>query len=129
MESVTEKVNLFVYGTLMYPELYRAITGMEPNYQSARLQGFAVRRLHGRPYPGLMASPGAEAVGLLVSGIDEPTMRALDRYEGEEYEYQHVRILSGDESVDAVTYILRKELLYLATPLAWEPDPDRLEKC
>lgn len=86
---------LFCYGTLMFPMVMRQVTGWTGSHREASLPGFAVRRLRGVPYPGLVPGPGAVARGVLYEGLTSARLRCLDDYEGEFYRRQRVKLADG----------------------------------
>lgn len=86
MKTTIDAPALFAYGTLMLPEVMRAVAGREFPGRPARLAGYARYRLHGKPYPGLRPQPDAVTDGVLYGGLDEIAWRLLDRYEDDCYQ-------------------------------------------
>lgn len=118
--------DLFVYGTLMYPELYRKITGEEPDYIPAELRHYSVRRLNERSYPGLIKRIGGRSIGLLVRNVSEQAMELLHEYEGEEYKVVEVSVTCEGQRVKAKTYAVKRDFMYLAMTEGWQPDWSKL---
>ncbi|WP_261575173.1 gamma-glutamylcyclotransferase family protein [Frankia gtarii] len=79
---------LFVYGTLMFPEVVSTLIGRVPPMESAAAPGWRAARLRDRLYPGLVrrgAQDEAPTAGRVLVGLD-PTERAvLDAFEGSAY--------------------------------------------
>ncbi|MBD3245515.1 MAG: hypothetical protein GF333_00705 [Candidatus Omnitrophica bacterium] len=100
--------SLFVYGTLQFPEIMRNVTGKTFPARPARLQGYRRYRVRGDqtedPYPAVVKEKGV-VQGLLVSGIDEATLRKIDQYEGGEYTRKWVKVLSENGPRPAWTYV------------------------
>jgi gamma-glutamylcyclotransferase (GGCT)/AIG2-like uncharacterized protein YtfP len=78
--------SIFVYGTLLLPEIQRRVTGREFTAREARVEGFVRRRVAGETYPTAVAQPAGELVGAVLTGVDAAALRALDEYEGADYE-------------------------------------------
>ena len=99
-------MNLFVYGTLTDPDVLRRVAGRTFSTESAVLEEF--RRIE---EPGCYAfvepCPGASVDGLLLLGVDAPTLGRLDDYEdeGELYFRRPVRVRVGDSIRDCETYV------------------------
>ena len=98
---------LFVYGTLLFAEVLRAVLGRVPAMEAATLPGWRAAALPGRVYPGLVpvapapapgsvtgsapapvgapAGAGAGATGQVLSGLTAGEWAILDDFEGDEY--------------------------------------------
>ena len=102
------KNNLFVYGTLMFPDVYQQVVGHYPAYQEVVLKGFERRRVvhNGEPcaYPALVVDDN-QIIGKLIENVSSAAMVLLDRYEGEEYTRLKVNVWSGNKVTSAYTYI------------------------
>lgn len=103
----------------MDPTLFRELTGVWPVYQPAQLPHYRVHALKDRPYPGLRPAPQAMARGQLIFNLSASTMRLLDQYEGEEYELIDVTVTCNGNTVEAITYVLKKEFSSLALNRNW----------
>jgi gamma-glutamylcyclotransferase (GGCT)/AIG2-like uncharacterized protein YtfP len=84
--------SLFVYGTLMSPEVVNVLLGRVPPHEPAVLRGdFARHPVRSRVYPGMVfvnsrKNEGAAAVhGLLYSQLSPSEMERLDWFEGDTY--------------------------------------------
>jgi len=87
--------DLFVYGTLRFPEVLDALLGRVPELSPARVEGWRAAALPGRVYPGLVAAPGAVADGLVVHGLDADELELLHAYEDVEYDVVEIRLADG----------------------------------
>jgi gamma-glutamylcyclotransferase (GGCT)/AIG2-like uncharacterized protein YtfP len=92
---------LFVYGTLMYPEVLDVLLGRTPDMAPASLHGWRAAALADRVYPGLVAAPGA-ASGRLLLGLDAHEMEVLDAFEDVLYERRLLELVDGGQ---AMTYV------------------------
>lgn len=104
--SAGEGMRLFVYGTLKNPELVRSLTGRTFPSRPARLPGWvlvpAERSASG--YPEVEPRPGSWVEGLLLEGLDESALRALDAYE-EGYVRRRVQVQLDHGPVEAELYV------------------------
>jgi gamma-glutamylcyclotransferase (GGCT)/AIG2-like uncharacterized protein YtfP len=88
---------LFVYGSLLDEKHRREILGRDAIARPARLDGFERRR--GR-YFHIVARAGAQAAGLLLSGLEARDFARLDRYEDVPrlYTRERVEVIDNDGS-------------------------------
>ncbi|WP_235828508.1 gamma-glutamylcyclotransferase family protein [Actinomadura rubteroloni] len=99
---------LFVYGTLQFPDVLRALIGRVPEHEAASAAGWRAAALPGRVYPGLV--PAAATVrGVLLSGLALAEWRILDAFEGPGYDREPVLLLDG-RSAWVYTYPLEAEV-------------------
>jgi gamma-glutamylcyclotransferase (GGCT)/AIG2-like uncharacterized protein YtfP len=98
---------LFAYGTLQIPEILVQLLGRVVPAQPALLLGYRCFRVSEKPYPAIIAQPGASVPGLLHSGLSEVELTLLDEYEGELYERRLVELQTAAGAVPGFAYILR----------------------
>jgi gamma-glutamylcyclotransferase (GGCT)/AIG2-like uncharacterized protein YtfP len=114
---------LFVYGTLMVPEVMRTVSGRSVVGEGARLPGYRCRRLHGEVYPGIVPAAGESVDGLLYRGLDAAAMARLDDFEGEMYRRETVRVaLSAGRRVDAEAFVIIEAFIECLGPEPWSLD-------
>ena len=112
---------LFAYGTLMFPQVFRHVTGRHAVGRPAELSGFGRFRLHGRSYPGLVPMSGERVRGLLYEGISAPQLRRLDIFEGRIYRRKKVRVRDvRGRSVMAWTYVIPAQHRALLCRQSWD---------
>ncbi len=85
---------LFVYGTLRFPEVLRALLGRVPTRTPAAVAGWRAAALEGRPYPGLVPAEG-KTTGLLLEDLTPAERRVLDAFEGDEYDRRRLPLTDG----------------------------------
>ncbi|GGL16109.1 gamma-glutamylcyclotransferase family protein [Planomonospora parontospora] len=90
-----EERALFVYGTLMFPEVLRALLGRVPQSAPAAVAGWRAARLPGHVYPVLVPAGAGTARGLLLTGLTAGDWRVLDEYEGPLYDLRPVVLTDG----------------------------------
>ncbi|MEM6854836.1 MAG: gamma-glutamylcyclotransferase family protein [Planctomycetota bacterium] len=99
---------VFTYGTLMISDVMRAVTGQTFSSQPATLNGYARFRVKGEVYPGIVAATDTHIDGRLYMDVDDTSLGRLDRFEGEIYARQMVKVISGDGKPRlAVVYVIR----------------------
>jgi gamma-glutamylcyclotransferase (GGCT)/AIG2-like uncharacterized protein YtfP len=86
---------LFVYGTLRFPDVLRAILGRVPDLTPATARGWRVAALLGRRYPGLVVDPDGCAAGLLLTGLTADEQRILDAFEDDLYDLRRLPLDGG----------------------------------
>ncbi len=101
-------MNLFAYGTLMFPAVWRRVVGREFAAQPASVSGYAVFRVADGVYPVMVAAaPDDRVSGLVYRGIDDATLRLLDEYESDLYDRVEVQALfAGGELIACEAYVL-----------------------
>ncbi len=108
--KVAEK--LFVYGTLMFPEIRSALVGREFETFPADLPGY--RRLAillaGRaPVPGIVADETANVSGLVLRAVDRRSLWVFDTFEGVKgglYRRQRVEVQDNTgRALEVSTYV------------------------
>ncbi|MEO3785975.1 gamma-glutamylcyclotransferase family protein [Actinocorallia sp. B10E7] len=107
--------DLFVYGTLRFPEVLDALLGRVPELSPARAEGWRVAALPGRVYPGLVAAGGV-ADGLLIRGLAPDELELLHAYEDVDYDVVELRLTGGGP---ALAYRWLREVLDEDWDLGW----------
>jgi gamma-glutamylcyclotransferase (GGCT)/AIG2-like uncharacterized protein YtfP len=91
--------SLFVYGSLLFPEVLQALLDRVPSRTPAAAPSWRVAALPARDYPGLVPGPGS-ASGLLLAELTPEEWRTLIAFEGELYDLRRLT-LSGGQSAQA----------------------------
>jgi len=104
---------LFIYGTLLFPELLQALLERIPERQPAVLPGYQRYRIYDgsrpRPYPAIYPNAEGEVKGALLYGLQPAELALLDEYEEEDYLKQPCQAWVADQLVDAQVYVWRSE--------------------
>jgi ADP-ribose pyrophosphatase len=107
--------NLFFYGTLRHIallEIVLARAATDIDLSDAMLPGYAVSNVAEGPFPMIKLDPSAQAIGVLVKGLDAEDIARLDFYEGSfEYDLRTVALADGQQ-VD----------VYMPHAGLWTPD-------
>lgn len=88
----------FFYGTLLDPEVRRAVIGRavpDAAILAVSLAGYRVARAQGRSYPILAANEGAVATGVLVHGLSDAEAARLFHYEDKGYDPVEVAVVDA----------------------------------
>lgn len=114
------KARLFCYGTLQNDAIFSAITGVTPARQSAVLHGYACYRVKRALYPGVMVSGQGLVPGTLYHGLNPGAINKLDRYEGDLYERQQLRVITDEgQPITAWVYVIKRDCRHLLTRDTW----------
>lgn len=104
---------LFVYGTLLFPEILDALLSRVPHYLDATLPAYRRFSIHDgpyvRPYPAILPEPKALVKGILLLELSKEEGQILDAYEGEDYTKTTCVVTCGSELVDAHVYVWRAD--------------------
>jgi len=111
-------MNLFAYGTLMWPDVLETLLGRRLKGNPAAIEGFVRLRVKGEHYPAIVPSPTGEVEGVLYGGLSQVEFDRLDRFEGEEYERTEVFVGAST----AMVYVLTDEWKHIAEPGPWFPE-------
>lgn len=106
-------MNLFVYGTLLVPEIWERVAGVSGlASRPARLRGHLIRRVRGAVYPGIVPAPEAAApvAGRVFFEVPDAALARLDSYEDDFYDRAEVHPeIPGLGDVAAEAYLVRPE--------------------
>lgn len=115
--------NVFVYGTLLAPEVMQAVAGREHGSVPAKANGYVRRYLAGRIYPGIAVDLASSVEGKVYLDVDAAAIARLDYFEGPEYVRRKIDATLADGSTLAVeAYIVPAEKRHLLTDVAWSFD-------
>ncbi len=94
---IAERGDLFVYGTLQFPDVLEVLLGRIPQISAAVLVGWRAAALVRRTYPGLI--PAATTVrGMLVTGLTDDEVVLLDEYESGPYDLRKLTLTDGRDA-------------------------------
>ncbi len=113
--------DFFAYGSLMCQDIMAQVSGVLLSAVPAVLQEFSRRSIRGEDYPAIIPQAGARVEGVCYRSVPGPAWQRLDRFEGEMYARQIVKIECGDGTrLDAVAYVLQPAFLNLLEPTQWD---------
>ncbi len=112
---------LFTYGSLMYADIFTAVSGEHCPARTARLAGFRRCRVKGQAYPGIRPDAQGEVAGVLYEGVGDTAMTRLDEFEGVEYLRERLAVVGEDGVVtEAECYVFRPECYSRLLPDDWD---------
>ncbi len=124
-------VPLFVYGTLLFPDVVRILIDRDPHRRPATVHGWRAAALPGRVYPALVHQVGSSTNGNLIEGLTADEWQTLDIFETDEYALTRITLTEGDH---AWTYTYTDPTA--VGPTTWNPDvfaehhlPAYLDRC
>lgn len=97
--------NLFVYGTLLIPEILKKVTGREYRFVKAALYGYSRFAVKDCDYPAIIESKEGVVPGSLILNVDDSAMNALSVYEGDEYVKKEVEVFVNHSKFKAVVFV------------------------
>lgn len=119
-ESISE---IFVYGTLIFSPVMKAVTGKVHKGQAAKLHNFAAYKVVGDVYPGIWHLEGVSTDGILYQNISKEELEKLDRYEGEEYNRELLEVETEDGNMHrAWVYTYRPAYRHMLSEVPWNPE-------
>ncbi|WP_218638898.1 gamma-glutamylcyclotransferase family protein [Streptomyces acidiscabies] len=87
---------LFVYGTLRFDAVLKALLGRIPAGTPVSAPGYRAAALESRVYPGLVARAFGDPVpGVVLTDLSDSEWGILDAFEDERYELREVTLSSG----------------------------------
>lgn len=116
-----QRYHVFVYGTLLIPDIMREVTGRQYAGTTAVLRGYRRYRIRNRSYPGVVVEAGAEVHGMLFE-VGPVALAALDRYEDPFYERRKLIVEAGDTAREAYVYVIPDSRRHLVEPRDWDLD-------
>ncbi len=114
-------MRFFFYGTLIDPDVRRAVLGtLAPEtVEPAVLKGWRRFAAKGVTFPIARPDPKSEIEGVLARGLSAEVGRLLDAYEGDGYRRTKVEIVAGGKTVSAILYVDDGSGTLTAAPGAW----------
>lgn len=106
-------MNVFTYGSLMFPEIWQRTVRGHYRSTGARAYGFARRAIIAQTYPGIVPDARQTVDGVLYLEVGSDDLARLDRFEGEHYRRQGIVVTpeaGGTRSAQAYVFLHTEEL-------------------
>lgn len=114
-------MKLFVYGSLMFPDVLHALLHRAPETSAATLAGYRRGRLHGKSYPGITPASDHMVQGALVTGLNDRELCILDAFEDDLYDRITVQARALDGSGHkAFAYCVASRYRRQVAPEDWD---------
>lgn len=101
--------SVFTYGTLQFPEVMQAVTGLNLKPIPATLKGYQRFKIKERTFPGLIEKQDVVTDGMLYRELDEDAIQSLDHFEDVMYQRRLVDVQVTDNTEQAFVYVTQKE--------------------
>lgn len=117
-------MHVFTYGTLMFPEVWRAVVVREFATIEGIAPGFEIYRVQDAVFPGIMAAADGDAVrGVVYLDVDDESLERLDVFEDDFYERQALWIECDDgKRRQANAYVVPPQNRAVLTDEPWDRD-------
>src|SRR5256885_165612 len=90
-------MNVFTYGTLMFPEVWQAVVGRSYKSVAGTVAAFQVFCVRDAVFPGIVAGSRECAVpGVVYLDVDPESLDRLDRFEDDFYERRTISVDCSD---------------------------------
>ncbi len=96
---------IFVYGTLLFPEIVQRLTGKLFKNSPAVLSGFKRFQVKDSEYPAIIEFSGSKVDGIVLENVDEKSFQVLTFYEGDEYVCMEKSVLLGENEIVVKVFI------------------------
>ncbi|HYQ56067.1 MAG TPA: gamma-glutamylcyclotransferase family protein [Draconibacterium sp.] len=97
--------NVFVYGSLLFPEIAEGLCQQKLRSEDAVLNGFMRFALKGADYPAIIAQNNSTVKGKVLLSLNEKAIELLTFYEGDEYEPVPVKVETGSGIINAIAFV------------------------
>lgn len=97
-------VNLFVYGSLQFPEMIKGITGCIFQSEPAVLEHYKRYSVKGESYPAIVEAPRESVTGMVFFDVGEDALNRISFFEGEEYVLKEVDVICFEQIIKAQTF-------------------------
>ena len=129
--------SIFVYGTLMAPEVMQTLVSRLPPCRPATLAGYSRHPVVDCAFPGIVASEKIQdstarqtsVPGFLFTDLTDDELEILDWFEDQEYTRTDVSVTAQDDnqSHDTQVYVWTNPLSELIVNRAWDYERFRKE--
>lgn len=113
---------IFAYGTLQFPAIMAAVTGVSRPGRLARLDDYGRYCVRDAPFPGIAPREGGQVAGLVYSRVDADALARIDAFEGALYRRERVLVQADGRPLSAETYIVRPHWRGLLIDADWDAD-------
>jgi gamma-glutamylcyclotransferase (GGCT)/AIG2-like uncharacterized protein YtfP len=117
-------MHVFTYGTLMFPQVWKAVVGREFGSITGSASGYAIFRVRDAVFPGIVAAGDRDAVsGVLYLDVDQASLARLDLFEDDFYRRETLWVDCEDGQRRAANaYVVPPENRSVLTDQTWRPD-------
>lgn len=113
--------HVFVYGTLLFPEILKGLTGRTFLTRNAELKNYKRMQVSGADYPAIVKAEGEGVKGKLLLNVDARSAELLRFYEGDDYCCQKLEVTIGLKPLKASVFVW-KDSTSLLSDTDWNID-------
>lgn len=115
--------SVFCYGTLLFPEVMRLVSGIGEAGRPALAPGWARYRVRGEAFPALVEQAGARTRGAVFERVGAEALARLDAFEGALYLRRALEVeYEGGARGRAQAWVLAPQHAHVLTREPWDPD-------
>jgi gamma-glutamylcyclotransferase (GGCT)/AIG2-like uncharacterized protein YtfP len=96
--------NVFVYGSLLFPEIVTGLTGISFSSEQATLPHFKRCGIKEADYPAIIENDGTNVQGKILFDVNEIALKQLAFFEGEDYEILKATAFCNGEKVQVLLF-------------------------
>ncbi|WP_340112232.1 gamma-glutamylcyclotransferase family protein [Maribellus mangrovi] len=108
--------HVFVYGTLLFPEILEGLTGRSFETKDAELKNFKRLRVAMGDYPAIVEEESQLVKGKLVLDVDARSLELLRFYEGDDYDCRELEVSLDGKKILALVFVWNAEAELLTGP-------------
>ncbi len=106
--------NIFVYGSLMFPEVVKGLTGKQIEMKDAILKGYKRYKIYDtngevRNYPAIRKTEGEFVQGKILLDVDEDSLKVLDYFEDVGYKRIKEMVSINSNMIKVEVYVWPEE--------------------
>lgn len=114
--------NVFVYGSLMFDDVWHRIVRHRYEKHAAVLSGYKRLSVKGENYPGLVKSFDSSVEGVVYFDVAAQDINRLDKFEGEDYKKIPVTVMcETGQLLTAEVYLFNKRNRRSLNNTPWDP--------
>jgi len=97
--------HVFVYGSLLFPEIVKGLTGRSFQTKEAMLNGYHRCAVKDADYPAIVERPGSQVNGKILLNLDNRSYEILRFFEGDEYQCVKVDVQTANGKFSACVFV------------------------
>lgn len=114
--------NIFVYGSLMFADVWNRVVCHQYKKHNAVLRGFKRLPVKGENYPGLVKSFDGSVAGVVYFAVTAQDIKRLDKFEGRYYKKSPVTVVCDrGYEYKAETCMFNRRYRRRLSGLPWDP--------
>jgi len=117
-------MHVFTYGTLMFPQVWKAVVGRDFASVAGTAAGYAIYRVREAVFPGItQASDGDTVPGIAYLDVDQASLARLDLFEDDFYRRESLWVECDDGPQRAANaYVVPAENRAVLSDQTWRAD-------